>query len=45
MFAYVSECVGVCFIFKYNLSRNFTDRSQLLSNFVCVIMFIEFDSF
>ena len=26
MFAYASECVGVCFTFKYNLSRNCIDR-------------------
>ena len=26
MLAYASEFVGVCFIFKYNLSRNFIDR-------------------
>ena len=26
MFAYASEFVGVCFILKYNLSRNLIDR-------------------
>ena len=41
MFAYASEFVGVCFIFKYNLSRNFIDRinpAVIQFNLLCLCL-------
>ena len=47
LFAYASEFVGVCFIFKYNLSRNVIDRIKPVVIQLCffVLMFIELASF
>ena len=41
MFAYASEFVRVCFIFKYNLSRNFIDHinpAVIQMDFVCLCL-------
>ena len=41
MFAYASEFVGVCFIFKYNLSRNCIDRinpAVIQFDFLCLCL-------